>query len=154
LDKVLKLIQEMPEANYTVAIKTLLTNIDEIKLFDAMIERQMNSFLVSFVNFHNNKYQRKGGLFQKPFKRIEVLDDSHLQQAIIYVNANAQKHQMVKDFTKYPFSSYSDIVRRNETFVAANQVINFFGNIEVLMATHQNQVDYYYNSKWPSSKLE
>ena len=43
----------------------------------------MNSFLVSYANYINNKYDRKGGIFQKPFKRIAIEGDAHLQQAII-----------------------------------------------------------------------
>jgi putative transposase len=86
----------------TQAMKSFLSDSKNELFFDAMIERQMNSFLVSFANYINNKYNRKGGLFQKPFKRIQIADDIHLQQAIIYIHANTQKHKLVKDFNRPP----------------------------------------------------
>ena len=119
-----------------------------------MIERQMNSFLVSFANYTNNKYNRKGGLFQKPFRRIEVADDIHLQQAIIYVHANAQKHNLDLDFRDHPFSSYHPILNNISSYIDVRNLLTFFGGIEKFTTIHKNQVDYYYGGNWPSSKLE
>lgn len=128
-------------------------NQNEI-LFDEMIERQMNSFLVSYSNYCNNKRGRKGGIFQKPFKRIKIEDDIHLQQAIVYTNANAQKHKLVNDFKKHPHSSYSAIINEDNCFVETGNVINFFGSKENFIKIHIDQVEYYYKNNWPSSKLE
>jgi len=122
--------------------------------FDALVERQMNSFLVSFVNYNNNKYNRKGGLFQKLFRRIHVADDIHLQQAIIYVHANAQKHNIVTDFKDHAYTSYSAILNNDTVFTDAENVISFFGDTEKFESIHKSQVDHFYSSNWPSSKLE
>ena len=119
-----------------------------------MIERQMNSFLVSFANYTNNKYKRKGGLFQKPFRRIQVAGDIHLQQAIIYVHANAQKHNIVKDFKDHPYNSYSAIANNDISFTEGINVLTFFGGMEKFKSIHKSEVDYYYTNNWPSSKLE
>ncbi|MEO6540661.1 MAG: hypothetical protein ABIN74_06720 [Ferruginibacter sp.] len=123
-------------------------------LFDEMIERQMNSFLVSYANYCNNKRNRKGGIFQKPFKRIRIDDDAHLQQAIIYTNANAQKHHLVTDFKKYPHSSYTGTITGNNIFIKVKNVLDFFGGLDNFINIHKNQIDYYYLRDWPSSKLE
>ncbi|MFZ1370776.1 MAG: hypothetical protein WAR78_10350 [Ferruginibacter sp.] len=138
----------------TLAMKALLADQNNEQLFDIMIERQMNSFLVSFANYTNNKYYRKGGLFQKPFRRIEVADDNHLQQAIIYVHANVQKHNIVLDFKDHPFSSFQPILNNDTSFVDVNNVLGFFGGIEKFTTIHKNQVDHYYSVNSPSSKLE
>jgi hypothetical protein len=110
--------------------------------------------MVSYTNSINNKAQRKGGFFQKPFKRILIADDSHLQQAIIYVHANAQKHQVINDFTRYRFSSYHEIIKESSIYVKSKEIINFFGNKENFISRHQLQVAYYYSKGWASSKLE
>jgi putative transposase len=136
----------------TMAMKTLVDDQNNELFFDAMIERQMNSFLVSFANYTNNKYNRKGGLFQKPFRRIQVADDIHLQQAIIYVHA--QKHNIVKDFKEHPYSSYSVIINGNAAYIDNSNVIDFFGGAEKFVSIHKDQVDLYYGGNWPSSKLE
>src|SRR5436190_2903156 len=101
----------------TVAMRSFLADQNNEYFFGAMIERQMNSFLVSFANYTNNRYERKGGLFQKPFRRVRVADDIHLQQAIIYVHANAQKHNIVEAFKDHPYSSYFAVINNKATFI-------------------------------------
>ena len=138
----------------TQAMKSFLSDQNNEFFFDAMIERQMNSFLVSFANYTNNKYNRKGGLFQKPFRRIKIADDIHLQQAIIYVHANAQKHNIVKDFKRHAHNSYFTTIKNDSTFTDAKSVLDFFGGAEKFVSIHKSQVDYYFDGNWPSSKLE
>jgi hypothetical protein len=154
LKSILENIENATETAITLAMRAFLDDLENEKLFDAMIERQMNSFLVSFANYHNNKYKRKGGLFQKPFRRIQICDDSHLQQAVIYVNANAQKHNLINDFRQYPYSSYNEVIQNTNKFIDTKAVLSFFGGIENFIAIHKRQVEYYYGADWPSSKIE
>lgn len=114
----------------TTAMWSFLENRNNDEAFDCMIERQMNSFLVSYANYYNNKYNRKGGLFQKPFKRIAIEDDSYLQQAIIYTHANPQKHRLTTNFKNYKHSSYEGIRNGSQLHIPTNDVIDFFGWIE------------------------
>jgi putative transposase len=99
-------------------------------------------------------FSRNGTLFQSPFRRVEIKEDAHLQQAIIYVHANAQKHGLIKDFKDYQCSSYWEIMYNNSMNVQVDKVLQFFGNKECFKSIHQQQVDHYYNKGWPSSKLE
>jgi putative transposase len=147
-------IATFPLANRTKAMLSFLDDSTNEITFDKMIDRQMNSFLVSYANYYNNKYQRQGGIFQKPFKRIAIDDDAHLQQAIIYTHANAQKHGITNDYKKYPFSSYTAIIKDNEYYTNSKNVIDFFGGIEKFIQIHNSQVEYYYQNNWPNSKLE
>jgi putative transposase len=147
-------ITNFPLENRTKAMLSFLSDSTNETVFDKMIDRQMNSFLVSYANYYNNKYQRQGGIFQKPFKRIVIDDDAHLQQAIIYTHANAQKHGITGNYKKYPFSSYASIIEANEYYTSSKNVINFFGGIEKFIQIHNSQVEYYYQNNWPNSKLE
>jgi hypothetical protein len=147
-------ISKFPTENKTKAMLSFLDNSENEAALDKMIDRQMNSFLVSYANYYNNKYKRQGGLFQKPFKRIAILDDAHLQQAIIYTHANAQKHGIVKDFSQYPFSSYDAIITGKNYYANAKNIMDFFGGLERFIQTHQNQIEFYYQNNWPNSKLE
>ena len=142
------------KCNQTVAYKAFMKDPGNEGLFDSMIERQMNSFLVSYVHYYNNKYMRKGGLFQHPFKRILVVDEVQLQQAIIYTHANAQKHGLVRHFEEYRQSSYNTILRGDASDTAGNAVINFFGGKSRFKLLHQEQAAWYYENNWPSSRLE
>jgi hypothetical protein len=152
--QILDYLQTERKIEKTVSMDSFLRDPGNEQLLNAMLERQMNSFLVSYANYYNNRYERKGGLFQKPFKRIEIPDDAYLQQAIIYTNANAQKHNLVKDFASYLYSSYKETLQEGSTWIARKGVIDFFGDKEQFEKLHTAQVDYYYKNNWPSSKLE
>ncbi len=147
-------IDKFPLENKTKTMLAFLDDCTNEMALDKMIDRQMNSFLVSYANYYNNKYNRQGGLFQKPFKRIAITDDSHLQQAIIYTHANAQKHGLVNDFQQYPFSSYAEIIKDNNYYTNSKNVVAFFGGVEKFTEIHNAQVAYYYQNSWPNSKLE
>ncbi len=135
-------------------MNSFLADFKNEELLQRLVERQMNSFLVSYSNYLNNKYGRKGGIFQSPFRRIQISDDNHLQQAVIYVHANAQKHRLISDFSNYKHSSYSEILSSDSTFVNVESILNFFGSKENFIKSHKAQVEHYYSNKWPSSKLE
>lgn len=147
-------ISYMQKEYQTKSMQTFLEDLHNEEFFDVMIERQMNSFLVSYSNYCNNKRNRTGGLFQKPFKRIRIHDEAHLQQAIIYTHANAQKHKLIDDFKKYDQASYTEIINCMDQFTEPNTVIEFFGGKDNFVKLHEKQVEYYYQSGWPSSKLE
>jgi putative transposase len=138
----------------TVAMRHWLSQPTDEALLDTMIERQMNSFLVSFANYTNNKYARLGGLFQKPFKRIEIADENDLQMTIIYVHANAQKHKIVRDFKGHFYSSYARILCNDPSFVDVTNLLNFFEGREKFISAHQCQADHYYSSIGPACELE
>ncbi len=123
-------------------------------LLDEVSERQVNSFMVSYANTYNNRSERRGGVFQQPFRRSIITEESHLQQAIIYTHANAQKHGLVSDFKLHNHNSYRMILDKNEEFVSANAVLDFFEGIKQFISVHTEQVAYFYNHHWPSSKLE
>jgi putative transposase len=154
LQTIKKSIANFPAENKTKAMTSFLNDSDNETEFDKMIDRQMNSFLVSYANYYNNKYQRQGGIFQKPFKRITIENDAHLQQAIIYTHANAQKHGMIKDYKKYQFSSYAAIIKADDYYTNSKSVVAFFDGVENFIQIHKNKVEYYYQSNWPNSKLE
>jgi putative transposase len=137
----------------TVAMKKFLGDPVNELFTDELIERQINSFMVSYANSYNKTYKRNGGLFQSPFRRSTINEDAHLQQAIIYVHANAQKHGLIKDYRLYAYSSYNEILS-GKSFVNVDDVINFFGGTKQFIDLHEQQVAYYYANNWPGSRIE
>ena len=154
VDAVLKSINERDQTIQTVAMKKLLTAPGAVEVFDAMAERQCNSFMVSYANYIKNKYQHHGGLFQSPFKRKVIDKDTYLQMAIIYVHANPLKHTISGDYKKYPYSSYDAILKNNSVNCAAAEVLLFFAGVDQYVLLHEEQVKYYYATGFPNSKLE
>jgi hypothetical protein len=55
---------------------------------------------------------------------------------IYYAHRNAQHHGFVKDFRDWEFSSYHDIVRNDNTLVAAQRVLQRFGSAGAFENAH------------------
>ncbi|MEP6726634.1 MAG: hypothetical protein ABJC98_12485 [Bacteroidota bacterium] len=147
-------IAGMNDGKKTVAMKRFLSEPANELFTGGLIERQINSFMVSYANIYNKTYRRNGGLFQSPFRRSTINGDAHLQQAIIYVHANAQKHGLIKDYRDYPYSSYNEMLSGKSLFVDVSGIINFFGGNKKFIELHEQQVAYYYANNWPNSRIE
>lgn len=152
-EEVIRTLSSLPEEAKTNAIRKFLEKKEDSPI-GSVVERQINSFMVSYANTYNNIIERKGGLFQQPFRRSLIAAEAHLQQAIVYVHANGQKHRLVKDFKTHRFNSYHAILERNDSFVNSTAVLMFFSGIDKFISIHSEQVAYFYKHQWPDSKLE
>jgi hypothetical protein len=65
--------------------------------------------------------------------------------AIIYVHANAAKHKLVKDFTDYAWTSWHSIVSEKPTSLIREEVIKWFGSLEICIKSHKELAETYYN---------
>jgi putative transposase len=144
--------QPLETVTKTQAKFTASDNKEE--LYHELIEQQFNRLFISYVRALNIQLNTSGHLFDRPFKRIAINDEGHLQQAIIYVHANEQKHGLVNDFTRSGFSSYHSILQNHSEIVDCAYVINFFGSADQYKKIHGTQVSWFYSRGWPSSKLE
>lgn len=98
--------------------------------------RQIGSFIVSYTNKVNLRKDRNGGLFMKPFRRILVDRDDYLKRLIFYVNHNAAKHDLVKNFRDYRFGSYPAMLSDEETIVARDKVFQIFNDKSEFVEYH------------------
>lgn len=97
-----------------------------------LVERAFKRFFQSYALAFNKVHKRKGNLFYKPFKRLEVADESHFTQAIIYIHTNPSKHGFTKDFSTWQWSSYKTILTGKES-----EILNWFGGIDQFIKLHQ-----------------
>jgi REP element-mobilizing transposase RayT len=86
----------------------------------------------------NKAYHRSGSLFEKPFHRIPVDSDSYFIQLISYIHRNPQKHGFTDDFRTYPYSSYQTIGQQKHSRIQTQQVLNWFGNVNLFESKHQH----------------
>jgi len=97
------------------------------------------SLFKSYAQAINKGYERTGGLFEEPFHRIEVAEDSYFTRLIFYIHYNPQKHGIVNDFKEYPYSSYSSHISQKHTKLQKTEVLNWFGGKEQYEKFHQSQ---------------
>lgn len=105
------------------------------------ISRQFSKFFNSYAQAINKSCQRTGGLFEEPFRRLPVENESHLLQLVYYIHTNPQKHGFVEDFREYPYSSYHTHLSKLDTKLRRIELLDWFGDTEHFQKYHlANQV--------------
>ena len=100
------------------------------------VSNGFSSFLKSYTRAMNAMYNRTGALFETPFKRIEVKEESYFSALIAYIHRNPEKHGLVKNFKSYPYSSYQAHLQEAPTFLSRQAVLDWFGGKEQYQAFH------------------
>lgn len=88
----------------------------------------MQSFLVSFTAYMNNKYGRVGHLFQGIYKGRFIKDDNDLTWTSRYIHRNGG--DIIDEILNYPYSSIRVYLgeRKNYNFVNSDLVLGLFGH--------------------------
>jgi REP element-mobilizing transposase RayT len=112
-----------------------------------VLKKAFHKFFTSYSMAFNKMYNRKGNLFHRQFKRIEVVRDSHFTQAVVYIHANPLKHKVAPDFMKYKWSSWQSVLSEWPTLLLRRELIDWFGGRERFIKTHQDLSQFYYESE-------
>jgi len=91
-----------------------------------IVSHQFKKFFQSYAMAFNKEQKRIGTLFQTPFKRVRLDDVNYLRELACYINTNAQKHNLVKDFRDWKWSSYHNIISNKETKLLKEELISYF----------------------------
>ena len=106
-------------------------------MFKMNASKQLGHFFNSYAQSINKAHKRTGPLFESPFERKLVDDESYLMSMIYYCHRNAQHHGFVNDFREWEFSSYNEIIKNDNSLVAAEKVIQRFGSISAFEDAHK-----------------
>ncbi len=113
---------------------------------ELLIEFEWKRFFTSYSMAFNKQHNRTGNLFHRPFKRVQIIKESYFTQAIVYIHANALRHKVCKDFTKYQWSSWQTMISTNPTHVCRHEVLEWFGGLQPFIDAHKGMTEYYYDS--------
>jgi len=105
-------------------------------MFKMNASKQLGHFFNSYAQSINKAHQRTGPLFESPFERKLVDNEAYLKAMIYYCHHNALHHGFVRDFREWEFSSYNAIIRNDNTLVAAEKVIQQFGDVAAFEKAH------------------
>jgi putative transposase len=94
----------------------------------------------SYAKAFNKRFRRTGEVFEKRFHRIEVTSDAYFMRLLFYIHCNPQKHGVVSDFRKYPYSSYKALIGNYPTSLARSEVIKRFGSRNEFIEFHNTIV--------------
>jgi putative transposase len=88
----------------------------------------LRMFFQIYVQYFNKKYGRRGSLFFKSFRRLEIIEDIQLKYLVFYIHYNPQKHGVINDFQKYRYSSYRFFFLDKDTHLRKKEVLEWFYN--------------------------
>lgn len=105
-------------------------------------KEHLRKFFQIYVQYINEKYERKGSLFLKSFRRIEIKEDFYLKYMVFYIHYNPQKHNIISDYKNYRFSSYRIFLNNQKTNLQKQDVLILFDNsLEEFKAFHQDCIE-------------
>ncbi|MDF7817451.1 hypothetical protein P1X15_07590 [Runella sp. MFBS21] len=105
------------------------------------ISNQFSKLFNGYAQALNKINNRRGGLFEEPFRRIVVDSEAYFTRLIWYIHHNPRKHRLVNDFSIYPHSSYRSVLSNAPTKLEREYVLEWFGGKEAYLLFHQSQVD-------------
>ncbi|CAN5605589.1 hypothetical protein BH11BAC3_BH11BAC3_26450 [soil metagenome] len=103
--------------------------------------RQIAHCLNSYSQSINKAWKRTGALFESPFERRLVNDDSYITDMIFYCHYNAQKHGFVQDFKQWEFTSYNAILNNDNSICLSQKVLDWFGGKTAFEHAHVGRYD-------------
>ncbi|OOG78313.1 transposase [Algoriphagus sp. A40] len=78
----------------------------KFETLEKLTSKQFSNFFSSYTQAFNKKYQRRGSLFQKNFKRKPIFDLNQWQETFLYIHLNPIKHGFVDRIDDWKWSSW------------------------------------------------
>jgi putative transposase len=100
------------------------------------ISKRLSNLFSSYTQAFNKLNHRMGSLFMKNFKRKPIRDESYLKNLVHYIHYNPIEARLCEHPEEWMHSSYGRIIRSDSTLVKADDVVEWFDNLENFKAFH------------------
>ena len=84
----------------------------------------------------NVREKRSGSLLTKNFRRVEVKDEYHLKNLLVYIHYNPVRHGITTRFPNYSYSSFKLILRNQLPGISSDELYNWYGSPELFFEKH------------------
>ena len=132
-----------PNQLTSIEKKFLASDIPLNNLVVDSFKRFFQCYTLSFNKFHD----RSGNLFYRPFKRVEICEESHFKQAVTYIHTNPVKHKIISDFTQYKWSSWSSLTTDEPTQLLRSELWKLFGGRELFILAHEEAASLHFEKE-------
>jgi putative transposase len=99
------------------------------------ITQALSNLFNAYAKAFNKENNRTGSLFEKHFKRIQIINETYLLNLIQYVHLNP-KHHLDINYKNFLFSSYQSIISDKPTKLLRNEVIQLFDSKDNFIYCH------------------
>lgn len=121
--------------NHFHLLVSILENIEK------PAHRYFSNLFNSYAQAFNKQQQRKGSLFERPFRRKMILSEQYRIQLVYYIHRNPVHHQVVNDFSRYQHSSFQAMLSKAPTRLEREEVFNWFGGRDGFIEYHKGEHD-------------
>ncbi len=102
----------------------------------------------AYSKYINKRYETRGALFERPFKRKLIDNRSYLRRVILYIHNNPIHHGFCEHPLEYPWSSYLTCVSIKPTKLQRDEVVGWFDNEANFKTKHNEKIDFNDLDKW------
>src|SRR3989344_5834978 len=98
-------------------------------LEDGILSVYMHRVLTAYSKYFNAKYNKKGHVFEGPFKAVHTKNNTQLLHLSAYIHKNPKEIKGFENtYDKYPYSSYQDYIGLNRwgNFLSTEIVLKQF----------------------------
>ncbi|MEZ5044015.1 MAG: hypothetical protein R2828_29235 [Saprospiraceae bacterium] len=130
-------IESLKPGTRTKSQIAFLESRPEDRTAHKILENQHLRLFTSYAIVFNDRHKRKGNLFHRPFKRLEVQNEKHFTHLIYYIHSNPKKHKITADFANYPWSSFPIFLSTEPTHLLREEVLEWYGGRKAFIQFHQ-----------------
>lgn len=112
---------------------------------DGGISKFISIFQNSYTRYFNTSHKRDGALFLNLFKAVLIETDEQLIHISRYIHLNPYSSHILKsisDLETYPWSSFSNYIEDNHSFVVSKPVLSLFSSKTSYKQFVLDQADY------------
>ncbi|MBW6460580.1 MAG: transposase [Bacteroidales bacterium] len=85
-------------------------------------------FFQCYAIWFNKRQNRRGSLFTKYYRRIEITNEDYLRRLILYIHMNPVKHGISQEFKTYPYSSFGSYLSFQPGIVSQTETLSWFND--------------------------
>ena len=101
------------------------------------ISRTFSNLFNAYAKAFNKMYDRRGSLFNRPFKAKEVSNDSYLTAVMVYIHRNPVHHGFCTAMEDWPFSSYHALLSGQVTKLNRAEALQWFSGSDEFKKSHR-----------------
>lgn len=120
--------------HFLVRIKDLNEIESEKKILPS---QSFSNLFNAYTKAFNKSYTRHGALFERPFRRKLINNESYFQNLIAYIHNNPVHHKICDHPIEYPWTSYLTCLSDKPTKLKRNEVIEMFNDVDNFKYVHQ-----------------
>ena len=104
------------------------------------LSHEFGTLFNCYSKHYNFIYRRRGGLFMQSFKRKLIKNNEYFNQLILYVHANPIEAGISNRFEDWKYSSYLSILKRKNTVLSSERILEAFGGHDNYIYTHNQYI--------------